>query len=75
MVSVYVKALIITVVLFIGNFFIIKYLDDSRAADLKAQLDSANEEIQSAQVFLLYSQTFNSSPNYARCLKRTPTSR
>lgn len=70
MVSVYVKALIITIVIFVGNFFFIKYLDDSAAADLNAQLEKADEEIQSASVLLLYSQAFNNSPEICPLLEK-----
>lgn len=63
MVSVYVKALVITLVLFIGNFFFVKYLDDSRADALRLQVASMEEEIQSSNALLLYSQVFGDSGN------------
>src|SRR3989338_8319753 len=57
MVSIYVKALVITLVLFVGNFFLVKYLDESRAQALQTQFDELQQEIQSSQLVLLYSQT------------------
>lgn len=59
--SVYVKALAITLLLFAGNFAVIKYLDDSRASELRTQLYSIQEEMQSSRVLLLYSQSRNDS--------------
>jgi len=61
MVSVYVKAFLITALLFIGNFFFVKYLDDSRAAQLRAEVSDIEEQVQSSSALLLYSQTFNNS--------------
>jgi len=69
MVSVYVKALIITIVIFVGNFFFIKYLDDSRAGEVQARLEKAEEELQSARLLLLYSQAFNNSPEICPLLE------
>ncbi len=59
--SVYVKALAITLLLFAGNFMVIKYLDDSRGNELRAQLYSIQEDMQSSRVLLLYSQSRNDS--------------
>jgi len=59
--QVYVKALVITAVLFAGNFFIVKYLDDSRAEQLRSELYSIQERMQSSRVLLLYSQYSNDS--------------
>jgi len=61
MVSTYVKALVITAVLFVGNFFLVKYVDDSRNADIAARLAAIDEEMQSSQVLLLYLQSTNDS--------------
>lgn len=58
MVSVYAKALLITLVIFTGNFFFVKYLDDTRAADLRAQLDRANDDLQASRILLLYGQAY-----------------
>lgn len=61
MVSVYVKALVITLVLFAGNYFFVKYLDESRAQDLQAQFLALEDEMQSSRVLLLYTQAYNKS--------------
>lgn len=69
MVSIYVKALIITLVIFIGNFFFVKYIDDSRATDLQRQLQSSDDELQSSRLLLLYMQSFNSTPEICPLLE------
>ncbi len=61
MVSVYLKALIITIVLFVGNYFLVKYWDDSRAADLSAQVSKLEEDVQSMNALLLYTSVYNDS--------------
>ncbi len=60
MVSVYVKALVITLVLFSGNYFFVKYLDDSRAQQLDYRLSELQDDLQSSRLLLLYSQVFKS---------------
>ena len=59
--DVYIKALGITILLFAGNFFVVKYLDDSRAEALRTELYSIQEQMQSSRVLLLYSQYSNDS--------------
>ncbi|VVB67796.1 Uncharacterised protein [Candidatus Norongarragalina meridionalis] len=70
MVSVYVKAFVITAVLFIGNFFFVKYLDDSRGAQLRAEMSDIEEQVQSSSTLLLYSQTFNDSAELCPILQQ-----
>ncbi|MEM4255257.1 MAG: hypothetical protein QXR53_02920 [Candidatus Norongarragalinales archaeon] len=74
MVSVYVKALVITLVLFTGNYFFVKYLDDSRAQDLQARVADLEEEMQSARTLLLYTQTYNNSLEACPALEETARS-
>src|SRR3989338_4902136 len=69
MVSVYVKALVITLVLFAGNYFFVKYLDDSRAQDLQARFSDLEYEMQSSRVLLLYTQTYNQSQEICPALE------
>ena len=71
MVSVYVKALVITLVLFAGNYFFVKYLDDSRAQDLQTRVSDLEEEMQSARTLLLYTQTYNKSTEICPALEET----
>ncbi|MBS3070093.1 hypothetical protein J4220_01145 [Candidatus Micrarchaeota archaeon] len=71
MVSVYVKALVITLVLFAGNYFFVKYLDDSRAQDLQTRVSDLEEEMQSARTLLLYTQTYNRSTEICPALEET----
>jgi len=70
MVSVYVKAFLITALLFIGNFFFVKYLDDSRGAQLRAEMSDIEEQVQSSSTLLLYSQTFNNSAELCPILRQ-----
>ncbi len=67
MVSVYVKAAVITLVLFVGNFFLVKYIDESRAADIASKLDEIEYEMQNERTLLLYAQTVNSSSAQNLC--------
>lgn len=71
MVSVYVKALVITLVLFAGNFFFVKYLDDSRAQDLQTRVSELEDEMQSSRTLLLYTQTYNQSSEICPALEET----
>ena len=71
MVSIYVKALVITLVLFTGNFFLVKYLDESRAQSLQSQFDQLQQEIQSSQLVLLYSQTLGNPEDSCPILEST----
>ncbi|MCX6768039.1 MAG: hypothetical protein NTY90_04925 [Candidatus Micrarchaeota archaeon] len=61
MVSVYVKALFLTLLFFAANFFLIKYLDDTRADSVSSQLATIDEEMQSSRILLFYIQTANAT--------------
>ncbi|HIH20580.1 TPA: hypothetical protein HA244_04905 [Candidatus Micrarchaeota archaeon] len=74
MVSVYVKALVITLVLFAGNYFFVKYLDDSRAQQLDSSLSELQDELQSSRLLLLYSQVFKSPKETCPALEFVITS-
>jgi hypothetical protein len=70
MVSVYAKAAVITLVLFASNFALVKYLDDSRADQLRTEMASIAEDVQSANTLILYSQVFNGSAEQCPLLRQ-----
>ncbi|MFH1056920.1 MAG: hypothetical protein V1717_03955 [Candidatus Micrarchaeota archaeon] len=71
MVSIYAKALLITILLFTGNYFFVKYLDDTRTQELQARFSDLEEEMQSSRILLLYMQTYNRSEEICPALEET----
>ncbi len=67
MVSVYVKAAVIAVLIFAANAVVVKYLDDSRNAELTARLAEIEEETQSSRIVLLYMQILGEEEKETAC--------
>ena len=67
MVSVFIKAAIIVVVVFLANVLIVKSIEDQREFDIQSKLNEIEKDSQVSRLLLLYMQTLEEDQKKSIC--------
>ncbi|MFH1258088.1 MAG: hypothetical protein V1658_04060, partial [Candidatus Micrarchaeota archaeon] len=67
MVSVFIKAGVIVLLVFIGNVLVVKNIEDGRQAEVQEKLAKMEREGQTSKLMLLYMQTLDKEDAAALC--------